>query len=172
MKTKLEKIDGLNTFKTLCDIARMTAENGALDTRSRRRWRTALAEDPDLDPEQEDTYERMAELTTSLDCLINEYGDLLDTLFELSNLTVQQEVEHLPPSALYSCKQPHEADEWIAKQWTGKLVMQTSGIPELVGRKGRVVETLFDEKGALHCLCARDGEDAFWCSASMLREEN
>lgn len=158
MKTKLEKIDGLNAFKTLCDIARMTAENGALD----------IAEDQNLDPEQADAYERMAELTTSLDCLIDEYGDLLDTLFELANLTVQQEVEDTNGEG--SASKPHEADEWIAKQWMGKLVMQTGGIPELVGRKGCVVETLFDEKGALHCRCT--GASEFWCPASMLKEEN
>lgn len=61
----------------------------------------------------------------------------------------------------------NEADAWIAAAWLGKPVQQNAGIPEYVGRAGNVAETLWDEKGALHCLVsAPDG--CFWCPASML----
>lgn len=83
MKTKQAEIEGIEAFRTLLDVVNRTAENGALE----------IAEDPDLDPEQADTYERMAELATSLECLIDEYSDLLNTAFELANIKVTVEVE-------------------------------------------------------------------------------
>jgi hypothetical protein len=60
----------------------------------------------------------------------------------------------------------HQADPWIAKNWMGKTVRQTGGIPSLIGRVGRVEETFFDEKGALHCRSV--GNSEFWCPASLL----
>ena len=61
----------------------------------------------------------------------------------------------------------HEADAWIEKLWLGKQVRQHGGEPQYVGRTGNVAETLWDEKGALHCLVsAPDG--CFWCPASLL----
>jgi hypothetical protein len=61
----------------------------------------------------------------------------------------------------------HAADKWIAENWQDKVVRQATGIPELVGRTGRVQQTFFDEKGALHCLVDAGGSD-FWCPALHL----
>ena len=54
---------------------------------------------------------------------------------------------------------PHEADAWIVKSWMFKNVRQIES-----GRIGKVEETRFDEKGALHCRT----DDMIWCPASKL----
>ena len=61
----------------------------------------------------------------------------------------------------------HEADTYIASQWMNKTVKQVKGDPKLVGRAGVVVETFWDEKGALHCKID-DYETYFWAPASVL----
>lgn len=62
----------------------------------------------------------------------------------------------------------HQADNWIASEWMNKTVKQvpyTDGSnDEAIGRISVVVDTLFDEKGALHCKT----KDGFWCPASRL----
>jgi hypothetical protein len=68
-----------------------------------------------------------------------------------------------------------EANDWIADQWQGKPVKQVGGIPELIGRTGKVERTLWDEKGALHCeiverYADRSGSTSFWCPASLLEQ--
>lgn len=64
----------------------------------------------------------------------------------------------------------HQADEWIAEQWHNKDVVQTDGIPWLVSRKGKVTETFWDERGALHCFVTCPGSDnKFWCPAKYLQ---
>lgn len=76
----------------------------------------------------------------------------------------------------------HESNEWIASHWQGKTVKQTDGFPALIGRTGIVKETMWDEKGALHCLmsptpyrielavkhCSINSVHDWWCPASML----
>lgn len=47
-------------------------------------------------------------------------------------------------------------------------VRQFAGIPELVGRQGRVEEYFRDEKGNVHCRVITDDDDWFWCPASLL----
>ena len=69
----------------------------------------------------------------------------------------------------------HTADEWIAAAWMGQTVVQSDGIPELIWRLGKVKETMFDERGALHCLMSRDecapldqSQGDWWCPAALL----
>ena len=64
---------------------------------------------------------------------------------------------------------PHEADAWIAEQWMGKTVREVSGMCNL-GRTGKVVETLHDENGKLHCQAETSNGtgDYFWCPACCL----
>lgn len=50
-----------------------------------------------------------------------------------------------------------------------KNVVQFTGTPGLMGRRGRVVESFVDEKGNTHCLVARDGDDEFWCPERFLQ---
>lgn len=59
----------------------------------------------------------------------------------------------------------HQADSWIAAEWMGKNVEQVSGFPDCIGRTGKVEETMFDEKGALHCRMS----GGWWCPAVKLR---
>lgn len=70
----------------------------------------------------------------------------------------------------------HQANEWKAALfWQGIRVKQIDGLRHLIGRTGKVVETFFDEKGALHCKMEKEKEtDApgwFWCPASLLEKE-
>ena len=62
----------------------------------------------------------------------------------------------------------HEADPWIASHWMGKTVKQVSScdgpLAPVIGRTSIVVEAMFDEKGALHCLT----QDGHWCPAARL----
>ena len=62
----------------------------------------------------------------------------------------------------------HEADAWISAQWMNKLVRQVSAsepkYQHNVGRESKVVETFWDENGALHLRTA----DMYWCPASLM----
>ena len=59
----------------------------------------------------------------------------------------------------------HEADAWIAGHWQDKQVRQVSSCDGTnIGRTSKVVDTTFDENGALHCKT----EDGYWCPASRL----
>ena len=66
----------------------------------------------------------------------------------------------------------HKADAWIAANWMGKTVEQVDGDTDCVGRTGKVEETFFDEKGALHCRIVKESahgmSSEFWCPASKL----
>ena len=53
----------------------------------------------------------------------------------------------------------HVMDKWIEKQWMGRFVKQIDS-----GRMSKVVETLWDEKGALHIRT----EDGYWSPAVNL----
>lgn len=57
----------------------------------------------------------------------------------------------------------HEADKWIESQWLNKQVVQVKGSDDCIGREGKVIETFWDEKGALHCKV-----DDWWCPAAFL----
>lgn len=67
----------------------------------------------------------------------------------------------------------HPADPWIAEHWQDKHVKQVAGDPKLIGRTGKVFDTLFDEKGALHCQIAPPAESLdlrpWFCPAAMLQ---
>ena len=62
----------------------------------------------------------------------------------------------------------HPTDDWIAGEWVDKTVRQTSSCDgptdKSVGRISIVTETMFDERGALHC----HTQDGHWCPASRL----
>lgn len=61
----------------------------------------------------------------------------------------------------------HKADNWIASNWMNKTVKQVSSSDlndKSIGRVSVVVETMFDENGALHCKT----KDGYWCPASRL----
>lgn len=62
----------------------------------------------------------------------------------------------------------HQADTWIAENWMGKKVRQERGSKDCIGREGEVVETFFDEKGALHCRMYRTSATDWWCPAALL----
>jgi hypothetical protein len=66
----------------------------------------------------------------------------------------------------------HKADQWIASNWMGKEVIQARGSGDCIGRKGKVEETFFDEKGALHCRMVHNSAHGmtseFWCPAINL----
>lgn len=66
----------------------------------------------------------------------------------------------------------HEADPWIASNWMGKEVRQERGSADCVGRVGEVEETMFDEKGALHCRMVHNSAhgmtNEWWCPAALL----
>lgn len=65
----------------------------------------------------------------------------------------------------------HQANKWIEEQWMGKEVRQVQGIPELIGRTGKVGFTMWDENGALHCKVDGPGGE-WWCPASLLETED
>jgi hypothetical protein len=62
----------------------------------------------------------------------------------------------------------HEADKWIASRWMDRKVRQVGGLVEYIGRSGVVEDTMYDEKGVLHCLVKREQDDLFWCPAHYL----
>jgi len=63
----------------------------------------------------------------------------------------------------------NQADKlWIESKWMGKNVRQNDGISHLIGRMGKVVETFWDEKGALHCKVSGGPYGLFWCPADLL----
>lgn len=68
-------------------------------------------------------------------------------------------------------KSHHEANAWIASQWMGKKVEQIAGSKDCIGRGGKVVETMWDERGALHCKMEA-GNDWWWCPAVLLDGTN
>lgn len=57
----------------------------------------------------------------------------------------------------------HAADSWIEKLWQGRDVREVGG-PHSLGRTGKVEETMWDEKGALHCQMT----GGWWCPAKWL----
>jgi hypothetical protein len=57
-----------------------------------------------------------------------------------------------------------EMNAWISSKWMGKSVIQARGSADCIGRKGTVEETMWDEKGALHCRMSGD----WWCPAASL----
>jgi len=63
-------------------------------------------------------------------------------------------------------------NDWIATKWMGKEVIQAKGSADCIGRTGKVEETFFDEKGALHCRIVKNSAHGmtheFWCPAINL----
>ena len=59
------------------------------------------------------------------------------------------------------------ANVWIEGLWRDKRVLQVGGLDGLVGRRGRVVDLVWDERGALHCKVA-PGD--WWCPATLLAQ--
>lgn len=57
----------------------------------------------------------------------------------------------------------HESNDWIVSKWKDKKVKQIGG--DLIGRTGTVSDTMWDEKGALHCFMK---PGSWWCPASLL----
>lgn len=51
----------------------------------------------------------------------------------------------------------------------GKLVVQFTGTPSLMGRRGTVIESFVDEKGNTHCLAERQDGSTFWCPERFLQ---
>lgn len=97
--------------------------------------------------------------------------DVLDTLEqEIAKVRAAHKAfgDALKPKAT---EMPHEADSWIAEQWMGKTVREVAGTCNL-GRTGTVVETITDEKGALHCRVETGiTSNYFWCPGSCLAVE-
>ncbi len=66
----------------------------------------------------------------------------------------------------------HQADSWIASHWMGKEVIQARGDADCIGRRGKVEETFFDERGALHCRMVHNSmhgmTNEWWCPAEKL----
>lgn len=60
----------------------------------------------------------------------------------------------------------HPADKWIAEQWQGKTVRQIKTVADCAPMPGTstVSETMWDEKGALHCHMA----NGYWVPAALL----
>ena len=61
---------------------------------------------------------------------------------------------------------------WIASQWMGKSVKQVTGSSDCIGRVGIVEETMWDERGALHCRMVHNSmhgmSSEWWCPAINL----
>jgi hypothetical protein len=66
----------------------------------------------------------------------------------------------------------HKANNWIAANWMGKAVKQIAGSPDCIGRVGNVEETMWDERGALHCRMVHNSAHGmtseWWCPALLL----
>lgn len=61
------------------------------------------------------------------------------------------------------------ANSWIESLWMGKQVKQERGSDDCIGRAGTVVETLWDENGAMHCKVQGTPDDRwFWCPVFFL----
>jgi hypothetical protein len=61
----------------------------------------------------------------------------------------------------------HEANQWITSNWLGKTVRQTAvRIDTCAPMPGSstVVDTMWDEKGALHLQMA----NGYWCPAAIM----
>ena len=65
----------------------------------------------------------------------------------------------------------HERDQLhrdIEALWTGKNVFQARGDKHPVRKPGVVIETFWDEKGALHCKVQPSDGEPWWCPVGML----
>lgn len=58
--------------------------------------------------------------------------------------------------------------KWIENRFQGKLVKEVGG-EHSRNRTGRVIETMWDENGALHCRMIDDADQlGWWCPAKWL----
>lgn len=73
---------------------------------------------------------------------------------------IQETIKTLNAQSRYL--RPHEANQWISQQWMGRKVTEIAGDR----RSGIVTDTMWDEKGALHCYM-----DNWWCPAVKLIPE-
>lgn len=71
-----------------------------------------------------------------------------------------------------TAQETKEMNTWISSHWLGKEVRQVSGDADCIGRVGKVEETFFDEKGALHCRMVHNSAHGmtseWWCPAVKL----